>query len=405
MSKLVLRALAVVAIAGTVYVPTQAQTVDNNVPANCTQTSSTTITCKSTLTFTVPAGAVTLQSQPSGTGFALSSTGSSVNPSCTITAPASATPGTTVTLGVSCPTYTAGYTYQWTAPALSTAPTSPSTSATMTVGGLAYSVNVCYADQLTRCSTFTGTVPEAGSGVTIPSSCSISPASPVVASGASLTLSVSCTGGSAATTWAWRKDGNAVGTSSSSLVDIPFPSSSQATTAVYTVVVSNSAGAAAVTPTTTATKQTSTSVVNYCPVGQAYPNYQWFDSTLHSYTDIYPQYGDSIYTIKFTISATQSTAGRSLSTLPRVVFFESPGSPQANKTVYISRNPCDFSTSEAQPIGINSPDGWRYISLNDPSRVGFSAAPLSTGEWYINVRNQGCVGVCGTRIEVSGGFN
>ena len=70
MSKLVLRAFAIVAVAGTLSVPTQAQTASNNIPANCTQTSSTTISCQSTLTFTVPAGLITLQSQPTGTGFA-----------------------------------------------------------------------------------------------------------------------------------------------------------------------------------------------------------------------------------------------------------------------------------------------------------------------------------------------
>jgi len=406
MSKLVLRAFAIVAVAGTLSVPTQAQTATNNIPANCTQTSSTTISCQSTLTFTVPAGLITLQSQPTGTGFALTSSGTSVNPSCTVTAPSTAVPGTTLSLSASCATYTPGYTYQWTAPSVAN-PTSQTISPVMTVGGLSYSVNVCYADQLTRCSTVTGSIAaDSGTGVTIPSSCSITPQGPVVASGASLTLSVACSGGSAPTTWAWRKDGNAVGSSSSSLTDIPFPTSSQATTAVYTVTVSNSAGSAAVTPSTTATKQTSTSIVNYCPVGQGYPNYEWFDSTVHNYTDISPQFGDNPYTIRFTISSTQSTVGRSLSTLPRVVFFESPGSPQSNKDVYLSPNPCDFgSSSAAQPIGVNAPDGWRYVAINDPSRIGFQSAPISTGVWYINVRNRGCAGVCGTRVEVSGGFN
>lgn len=405
MSKLVLRALAITAIAGMMSVPVQAQTASNNIPANCTQTSSTTISCQSTLTFTVPAGVITLQSQPSGSGFALTSSGTSVNPSCTVTAPATAVPGTTVSLSASCATYTAGYTYQWTSPAPSTTPTSSGTSATMTSGGMGYSLTICYADQPTRCSTLTGNVAEAGSGTTIPSGCTISPTNPVVAAGASLTLSVTCSGGSAATSWAWRKDGTVIGSSQSSLPDIPFPSTSTATTAVYTVTVSNSAGAAAVAPSSIATKQTSTSATNYCPTGQAYPNYEWFNSAAHNYTDIYPQYGDNIYTIKLTVAATQSTVGRSLTTLPRLTFFESPSSVQSNKTVYISPNPCDFSSAAAQPIGISSPDGWRYLSINDPNRIGFSFAPLSTGVWYINVKNEGCAGICGTRIEVPGGLN
>ena len=404
MSKLVLRALAIVAIAGTLSVPTQAQTATNNIPANCTQTSSTTISCQSTLTFTVPAGTVTLQSQPSGNGFALNSTGTSVNPSCTVTAPASAAAGTTVTLSASCATYTAGYTYQWTAPAISSAPTSQSTSATMTAGGMNYSVTVCYVDQPTRCSTVTGTIADAGSGITPPSDCSIPQQGPVVASGASLNLTVNCNGGSAPTTWAWRKDGNPVGSSSSSLTDIPFPTSSQATSALYTVTVSNSAGAAAVTPSTTVTKQTTTSVVNYCPVGQAYPNYEWFNSTAHNALNIRPQYGDNIYVIRFTIAPTQSTAGRSLSTLPTVIFAEAPGSPASIKDIRISQNPCDF-TGSAQVIGTDGPDGWRYVSINDPSRTGFGFAKLTTGTWYLNVRNQGCSGVCDTHVEVPGGFN
>ncbi len=404
MSKLVLRAFAVVAVAGTLSVPTQAQTASNNIPANCTQTSSTTISCQSTLTFTVPAGLITLQSQPTGTGFALTSSGTSVNPSCTVTAPSTAVPGTTLSLSASCATYTPGYTYQWTAPSVAN-PTSQTISPVMTVGGLSYSVNVCYADQLTRCSTVTGSIAaDSGTGVTIPSSCSITPQGPVVASGASLNLSVTCQGGSAPTTWAWRKDGNPVGSSSSSLTDIPFPTSSQATSAVYTVVVSNSAGAAAVTPSTTATKQTSTSIVNYCPVGQGYPNYEWFTSTAHNTTDIRPQYGDNIYTIKFTIASTQSTVGRALSTLPKIIFAEAPGSPAAIKDIRVSQNPCDF-TGTAQVIGTDGPDGWRYISINDPSRVGFGFASITTGVWYINVRNSGCSGVCDTRVEAPGGFN
>lgn len=406
MSKLFLRTLAVVAIAGTASVPTRAQTATNNIPANCTQTSSTTISCQSTLTFTVPAGTVTLQSQPSGAGFALNSTGSSVNPSCTVSAPASASAGTTVTLSAICPTYTAGYTYQWTAPAISSAPSGQSTNATMTAGGMNYSVTVCYADQPTRCSVVSGNVADTVSAVTKPGACTISPTNPVVAGGASLTLSVTCNTGSPPSSWVWQKDGLPVGTTntSASLLDTPFPSNSQSTTAVYTVTVSNSAGNADVTPSTTATKQTSTSVVNYCPVGQAYPNYEWFTSTAHNALNIRPQYGDNIYSIRFNIAPTQSTVGRTLSTLPTIIFAEAPGSPASIKDIRISQNPCDF-TGTAQIIGIDGPDGWRYVSINDPSRTGFGFAKLTTGTWYINVRNQGCSGVCDTHVEVPGGFN
>ena len=49
MSKLVLRTFAIVG-RGTLFVPTQAQTASNNIPANQPQTSSTTISCQSTLT-------------------------------------------------------------------------------------------------------------------------------------------------------------------------------------------------------------------------------------------------------------------------------------------------------------------------------------------------------------------
>lgn len=404
MSKLVLRALAIVAIAGTMSVPTQAQTASNNIPANCTQTSSTTISCQSTLTFTVPAGLITLQSQPTGTGFALTSSGTSVNPSCTVTAPSTAVPGTTLSLSASCATYTPGYTYQWTAPSVAN-PSSQSISPVMTVGSLSYSVIVCYADQSTRCSTVTGTITaDSGTGVTIPSSCAITPPGPVVAAGASLNLSVTCAGGSAPSAWAWSKDGNPVGTSSPALTDIPFPTSSQATTAVYTVAVSNSAGAAATAPSTTATRQVSTSVVNYCPIGQAYPNVQWFTSTNHNRVDLGPQYGDNIYTIRFDIASTQSTVGRALYTLPQLTYAEAPGYPSTLKEVRISQNPCDF-TSTSQLIGAGAPDGWLYVAMNDPSRIGFGFARVTTGTWYISIRNSGCTGICNTRVEVPGGFN
>ena len=269
-------------------------------------------------------------------------------------APASASAGTTVTLSAIRPTYTAGYTYQWTAPAISSAPSGQSTNATMTAGGMNYSVTVCYADQPTRCSVvgersrhgershktrclhnFTHQS-GSGGGRFAHFICNVQHRLATIERYGRRTI-------------ASRYD-QYIRLFYLTRLPVQFHNQQRRyTRSQYRIPL--------VTLTSRHRRQrpseTSTSVVNYCPVGQAYPNYEWFTSTAHNALNIRPQYGDNIYSIRFNIAPTQSTVGRTLSTLPTII-SPSAGSPASIKDIRISQNPCDF-TGTAQIIGIDGP--------------------------------------------------
>ena len=144
-------------------------------------------------------------------------------------------------------------------------------------------------------------------------------------------------------------------------------------------------------------------VVNYCPQGQGYPNYVWSSMGKSNVTDIRPQIGDNTYVIEFKVDANQSSAGLAQANLNKLLFAEAPGSPSTIKHIRISKNPCDFSSS-ALLIANDGSDGWRQIAVNDPNRSGSGFVHVTTGTWYINVKNINCADRCDTRVEFPSAF-
>jgi len=376
---------------------TVAQTANATIPATCTQSGSV-ITCTTTTTFAVPAS-VSLTAQTGGSTMTLTASTGPTGPSCSaLTAspnPVTA-PGAFVTLTATCAQ--GNYSYYWNGSTTASSSSSIQVATASTAGQFpqTMTVQVCPAGTSTGCTSLQTSVSLQGSSITAPTGCTISPASPTIASATSQTFSVSCTGGSAPTTWAWTRDGTSIG-STQSVTDTPFPSTSSATTAAYAVTVGNSAGS--MIATTTATK--ASSVVNYCG-SQTYPNYIWFDSTQRQTTQIQPQYGDNIYTIQLTIGANQSTAGRS--TLASIGISEGPSAILSYKHATISRNPCDFNTATSQILIYDDLAATTLIAINDP-RAGAGFVRLTTGTWYINVKNIGCGSICNSMVDNRAGWN
>lgn len=369
--------------------PAAAQSASASIPANCTQ-NGTTVTCTTTTTFTIPT-TVNLVSQTSGSGFSYTTGTSNIVCSGLSASPSSVSAvSSNVLLTANC---TGSYAYFWNQ---STVPTSSATTNVTTPSSTAsypvsYRVDVCPAGSTTTsasCVTYTTQVSYSAS-VAAPSGCSITPASPTLAAGISQQFAVSCTGGGPIATYSWTKNSTPFG-SASTITDTPFPVGGNTANVVYAVTVGNTGGS--VTVSTTATLQST--VTNYCT--RAYPDVIVPDSSVAGYYDI-PMIGADTYTIKLTISDSQNTTGAAV--LPSFGIIESPSANIAFKHATISKNPCDF-TGTAQTIMYWEQTGGRLVTLNDPNRVGSGFARLTTGVWYVNIKNLDCQGLCYTRFYI-----
>lgn len=385
-------AVTLCAITTIASAPANAQTAAATIPANCTQ-SGTTVTCTTTTTFTLPS-TVNLVAQSSGSGFSYATGTNNIICSGLGASPTSVTAvNSNVLLTANC---TGSYAYFWNQ---STVPTSSSTTnvttpSSTTAYPVSYRVDVCPASSTTvsaSCVTYNTQVSYSAS-VTQPSGCSITPSAPTVAVNASQQFTVTCTGGSPVTNWSWTKNNPAasLGNAATSNSDIPFPTGGNTAPVTYSVTVSNAAGG--VTVSATATMQSVTT--NYCT--RSYPDGLILDSSNGSSVDL-QMIGADVYTVKLTIGDSQNTSGSS--TLPGISIYESPAANIAFKQATISKNPCDF-TSTAQPILYWEQAGTRLVALNDPNRVGSGILRLTTGTWYINVKNLDCQGLCSTRVLI-----
>lgn len=123
------------------------------------------------------------------------------------------------------------------------------------------------------------------------------------------------------------------------------------------------------------------------------------------FVDFDPQLGDEVYTIQIKITADQSTAGISnIEGLPRIEWVEIGGLMVTFKHITISKTPRDFSDSaqvlqryDPNNMAMNSWLGSMKFAVNDSRPVvpGKRFVRLTTGTWYINLKNVGAY----TKIE------
>lgn len=389
-------ALACIAIANAaIYTTAHAQTATASTNISCVQ-SGASITCtQQPVVFTVPSG-VNLAAQTSGSGFTLTGSSGPVAPSSCSVSPSNPTVaiGGTVTLTVSCQVGSGGYTYAWTkagnaiggATGASYA-LSPTTD-TAVAGSTSYSV------------TITNTAGTSGASTNVlvaaaapPSGCSVNASATSVATGATPTLSAACTGGTAPFTYQWTKAGNPIPNATNQNYTLSASvDTASASTTLYAVNISNNSGTASPSVQITVTANQTTT----CPGGTL----QYvLSSTSSSLIDTNGQFGATPVSVTMDVSSTNTTVGAS--NLPRLMYYETPGSTESFKQVTISSSPCNFSSPEfvvSAPSEYNQ-GGWKYILLND-TRAG-PYPRLTTGRWYINIRNLDgeCTGQCNTRIQ------
>lgn len=116
------------------------------------------------------------------------------------------------------------------------------------------------------------------------------------------------------------------------------------------------------------------------------------------FVDFDPQLGNEVYTMQIKIRADQSTSGiQFVDALPRFEWVEIGGLMVTFKHITISKTPRDFSSSaqtlqgyDASNPARNSWTGAMKFAVNDsrPSVAGKPFVRLTTGTWYINLKNE-----------------
>ena len=377
---------AVLLAAVTIYSSgVNAQSASATSPAACTQVGQT-ITCTTTTTFNVPTG-LNLQAQTGGGSFTLTSgVITPIAPSGCAVAPASqsVTIGSSPTLSVTCAIGSGGYTFQWSKNGVNisnatsqTYTLSPSTD-TGTPNSASYTVVVTNS---------AGSAPPAApasvtvstQSVTAPTSCSVTPASTTVSVGATQTLSASCASGTAPFGYTWYKGSAQISGANSSSYTLTSSDTASAGSQTYRVDIANSAG------TSSASGTVNVNAASACSNS---------GSSVNSVIDVntvYKQVGSSnlfgtanTYVIRLDVSAAASTVGGLTALLSHT---EGVGSQRAFRTVALS--PCigDFTRSAAVLLSTNSVGSTIDLAINDPGR-GYPN--LTTGTWYVNIKNTAC---------------
>ena len=290
--------------------------------------------------------------------------------------------GTQVSLTALCTTGDASITYSWNIGVLGNALTvAPGTTTSYTVTpSNASGVGATFSTTV-----YIGSGPPSGGSA--PSNCIISQspntASSAVAAGTTVTLSSSCSSGSAVTSCAW---GNGISSTACS-VNISAP----AATSAFSVTPSNSFGAG---PTTSTTVQVTSGPVvgpppNFCTgsdqiitvnwpaSGQVRPGTSGFGNQRLAFKIIIPQTFSPSLNINHT--GFMRTA-------------EVPGAANTFREVTVSRSPCDFQSGNYlwNDIGMGDTGPSVSYSVNNPN--GFqqtgSAFNVNSGDTiYFNIRN------------------
>ncbi len=373
------------------------QTASGTSTTSCTQ-NGTVMTCTTATTVNLPSG-VNLQSG-SGLGqFGLS--GTSSGPACTsLSASPSAVAaggGTTVVLSVACPS--GSYTYAWASPAApaSGAATTDTPNLSAQTPSQDYSVTVCLAAAPTSCNTYTTSVVLLG-GTSSLSSCSVSPSSTSVSTGATPVLNATClpaaaTGANSGVTYAWKRNGSTISGANGASYQLTTSDTSAAGSSTYQVTVANNAPSTQ-SASSTVTVTASQSGTDYCPTIPVRDTFSASSAyTRFKSTDYVTNFlaGEN-FVIKLDVTAGDSTAF----TQNALMNFSDLGSTRGGRYVTISQNKCDFTSTAkwvsgyflGSPIAQNSAS--KQISLNNPS--GTAPIALTTGTWYINIKN--VIGSC-----------
>jgi beta-galactosidase len=371
-----------------------AQSASATSPAVCTQ-SGQIVTCTTTTTFNVPTG-LNLQAQTGGSSFTLS-TGvvTPVAPSgCTVTpASQSTTIGSSPTLNVGCAIGSGNYTFQWskngTNIAGATGQTYTLSPATDTATANSASYNVIVGNTAGSVSATAATVTVSTQSVIAPSSCSVTPASATVSVGGTQTLSASCGAGTSPFSYAWFKNNALIAGANSSSYTLTSADTASVGAQNYRVDVTNTAG------TGTANSAVTVNAASVCSN----------NGTVNSIIDVnvgYKQVGSSnlfgtgnTYIVRLDVSASATTVG-GLTAL--ISHTEGIGSQRAFRSLVLSPCAGDFTSSAAIPLSISSVGTSIDLSINDPGR---GVPNLTTGTWYVNVRNTACTANtrCDTLID------
>lgn len=368
-----------------------AQTAGASSPASCTQNGQV-VTCTTTTTFNVPSG-VNLQSQSGGGTFSLASGAPViVAPAGCFVAPSTvlALVGAAPTLAVTCPVGSGNYTYQWTKGgtniAGATNPTyslSPNTD-TSTANVSSYSVLVVNTGGSNYATP--GTVTVSSQSAIAPSACSVTPASANLSVGGSQTLAVTCGTGTAPFNYVWYKGNAQIANATSSTYTLTSADTTSAGAQTYRVDVSNSGGTASasgnVTVAPVSTCSNSTSVNATIDANSGYK--QVGSSNLFGTANT--------YTVKVDVNASSSTVGGWAVLLSHT---EGIASQRAFRTVSISPCAGDFTSPVATVLAGGAIGGSFELALNEPGR---GIPNLTTGVWYINVKNTQCT--ANTRCDV-----
>ncbi|MCC7069227.1 MAG: hypothetical protein IT523_12380 [Burkholderiales bacterium] len=370
-----------------------AQPATGQSATNCQQTGNQ-LVCTTTTTLTLPAGTnLNGMSLPAANGGPCSPT--------MIVAPQTIpydTP-TTISLAVTgCPS--SGYTFNWAPPVTSNATTAQiPVTLTSTRPAQNFTVNVCPATNQATCQTITGAVSATtttGPSVAPLTGCTISPTSPSVIVGGSLTLTASCTTGTAAgsgATYQWTRNGtNIPGATAANYV---LTATDVATPGAYNFGVSiSNAAPSNQSPTTTVTVAPASNANDSCP---AYPvrltiNASEPNRTIYT-SQVTPNFtaGDD-FVIQINVTANDTTIGRALAGIS----FSDFGANRGGRWATVSQNKCDY-TDNAQWITTN------FLGEKYPENAGSATVTLGAdtrptpvhltpGVWYLNIKN--VVGSC-----------
>ena len=229
--------------------------------------------------------------------------------------------------------------------------------------------------------------PPAPAPSAVPNCTAITPGSQnAVQSGSLSQLSANCTG---ATSYQWY-----TGASFASRTPISgettasyTPSSGAVGTTTYWVSATNSIGTTD-NPASATITISAPVVSSVCPAGE--PRVSTNFSTYATNFTYQPIYGNSVFVLKLTLAAGDSTVGKTI--LPTFLITQDDTTTFSdNRTISVSQQCNDFSSNARIVFSGRSGGSTAFVTTGD-SRASANIATLSPGVWYINVRNDSCPG-------------
>jgi hypothetical protein len=377
----------------------QTASATGNSGTTCSQ-NGTTLTCTTTTTLTLPSGTnLNGMSLPQSIANGPVCTGLAANPSVLQSGVA-----TLIALQVNgCPT-SSTYIYSWGAPVAAVNASSTTYTATLTANTPTqnFSVQVCFANNPSACSTYTASI---GVQAAVPSlsGCSINPATNSVVTGSTPVLTASCstgTGAGSGVTYQWLRNGNTIsGATASSYTLSPTADTAVAANNSYTVQINNSAPSSASASATVTVTTPPAGSTDYCPstpvrltINASEPYRKVYTS---DYVGTFSAGND--FVVQFEVGANDTTLGRFLATLGFVDF----GATRGGRYVTFSKNKCDY-TNDAQWVspnffGIKTAvnAGTASVAVGSDSRS--ADVRLTPGRWYLNIQN--VIGACPSNVS------